>query len=173
MIIATAIFALAFVALTAIYVGVTNSQSKSKAKAVVLNETQIVFEQVARDIREHTVTTDSNVCNCSGLADSQFICLTDLANNYVFYRYNETAQQLEFHRNGVSCEAGTFIPLSDPNLEIMDFQFLQATPALASAEPGQSLTTLALKAKNRGGEGKKEAIINLQTTISSRLYGPN
>ena len=166
MIVATAIFALAFVAIAAIYLGVTRAQNRSKEQAKVLNETQLIFEQVARELRQKQPDTRAGVCDCSG-APGTFICLTDLADNRSFFQHNSGGQTLEYKSGVTSCTSGSWSQLNDPALLVTKLEFLDSTPS-----GGHPLTTVIMQTENQQGAVDKHVEVNLQTAVSSRVYSP-
>ncbi len=165
MLVTAAIFALAFIAISAIFVGGTNSQSKSKATSVVLNESQFVFEQMARLIRENTIVADPTICDCGG---SDFICLTDLTGNRTFLRHQGFDAQIS--TGSVKCEGSSWVALNDSDIQITRLEFIY--PSVLPSAGQHPLTTMIMTAENNELSPKKKAVVDFQTAISSRIYTP-
>lgn len=165
MIMATAIFALAFVAISAIFVAVSNAQNKSKATVQLLNEAQFVFEQITRDIRENMPMPAGNAaCNCPGGANT-YICLQDLTGQHVFYK--ALLGEIQVNKTTGACLGGPWYTLSDPSITVSDLNFY-----LSGGPNDQPLTRIYMKASNNDPNPKKAKTVEFQTAASSRIYAP-
>ena len=165
MVFATSIFALAFIAITAIFVGITTAQRRAAATSQSLNESQLAFEQLVRNIREQTVDTEAASCNCSG-ADENFICLKDLTGQHTFYQYDQASHSLQIKQGVSQCDSlSPWQTVSDPNIYISDLHFYKRTAVLE-----QPLVTIVMQAENSSFSASQRVQVVLQTTVGSRLY---
>src|SRR3989344_4022602 len=70
MLVTVSIFALAFIAIGAIFLGYSTAQSRASTAQRLLNEANFFLESIAREIRSHAVDYD-----CSAEMTDAYICL--------------------------------------------------------------------------------------------------
>lgn len=166
MLITLTIFSLGFVMIAAIYVGISNAQNRAKVSVEYLNEGEIVFEQLAREIRGKMIDT-SSACPTSCGDPNTYVCLSDLANGKTFLRYNATDHSVEINRGTVCSQNAAWIRVSDPAIKVTDMQFLSS----AEVNDQQQLTTVLMTVEPTVAS-KAATPIHLQTAISSRVFLP-
>ena len=162
MLVTIAIFSLAFIAISSIFIGTTTAQNNARANVAVLNESQLVFEQIAREIRSHTIDTDPTTCNCP---DVNFICLKDLSGQTTFIRHNAVNLNAELSHS-TSCSGASWSVLNDPSIRIDSLVFY---PNDDPTE--QPFTSIQMTATNNANVARQRTLL-FQTMISTRYYAP-
>ncbi len=162
------IFAIAFVMIGAIYVGITTAQNRAKVSVEYLNEGQLTLEQIAREIRGKTI----DVCPSNCVDAHSYICLTDLANAKTFIRFykdsaNPANNAVQINRGTVCNPNATWTRLSAPSMIVSDLQFWSSS-GIGDQQP---LTTILMTVEPLNAS-RAATPIHLQTSISSRVFLP-
>ncbi len=176
MIITVGIFSLAFVAISAIFIGFTNAQSRASTSTSLLNEGNYVLSSIANDIRNSAV--DYTSVNCGVVAGSTAnICLKHFDGRYIVYKWDSPSS------NVLVCTANA-PSVCDPNnttdttkWTVKNASFIKVTSLKMYAYPASppSVSTpfqpeVTTQMTISSGAGRAAQSYDLQTTVVSRVY---
>lgn len=182
LLVTVSIFALAFTAIAAIFLGFTTAQSKASQEQRLLNEGNFIFESVVREIRMNAVDYDCPRYN--GIAsDSTYICLKSFGGNEIHFRVLPAGSgyyQLEVCKKPdlSSCDdqaSADWRLLTPGFIRIRSFSFyvypLQNPLSIGSPTFDTVYHPLILiRAEMETGSGAKVKSYGFQSTVSSRAY---
>lgn len=172
MMITVAIFAIGFVVIAGIFIGITNAQNRAKGSVEYLNEAQLVFEQIARLVRDNDLDQSSLTCPSTCGDPETYICLKDIANGKTFIRLHEatptTAGYVEINR-GASCDASGWVRLSDTSVNILNLRFESKFPS-PTVPDEQAMTTISMRVMGTNTSARGQVPLQLQTAVSSRVF---
>ncbi len=191
MIISIGLFSLAFGAISTIFIGFTNTQTKASTSQKLLNEANYILTSLASDIRSSSIDYTSTGCGVSA-GSSNILCLKSFDGKYIRYEYaNDTVQSagtvLKICKsyNDSLCALSVF-NTSNPALSLwaikksafmtvsgLNFYIYPAanpnTSNSGNTGPAvQPSVTILLKAS--AGTAKSAQSYDLQTTVTSRQY---
>jgi len=177
LLVAVAVFALAFVAITAIFVGFSLAQSRAAQGQRLLSESNYIFEAVAREIRMNRIDYD---CGCSGYDPAEtkgYICLVSETGAQVHFNYDSDNDKIQVWKdpNGSSTCPGTFVDMNPDFMSVTAFT-METYPVVSPLSPDpldvnvyQPLTTINMTVE--AGRGSAQVSYDFQTAVTSRYYG--
>ena len=172
MMITVAIFAIGFVVIAGIYLGISTAQNRAKGSVEYLNEAQLVFEQVARLVRDNDLDQSSISCptNCGN--PNEYICLKDIANGKTFVRFEPPALgqpgRVQISRSN-SCTNAVWSTLNDPSVNVQDLKFYSKFPS-DTVPDEQAFTVITMRVSSNATSARGQQPLNLQTGFSSRVF---
>ena len=187
MLVAVAIFALAFGAIAAIFIGFTTAQGRATQAQKLLNEANYLFESVAREIRNNAVDyTCPEVAGNGAYGQTCYICLRTSEGGVVHIRYVNQDVQICRELSNPECHAighpENWYSLTPAGVLVTNMYFY-VIPTLDPSKPefandwwgspeffvpNQPLTTIIMAVE--GGTGKSKQTYHFQTAVSSRVY---
>jgi prepilin-type N-terminal cleavage/methylation domain-containing protein len=168
MLVAVAVFALAFVTIGAIFIGYNTAQSRAGVSQKLLNEGNHILEAVAREIRMHAIDY-----NCI-FSD---ICLRAVDGKEIHFRFDHSSapDKLQVCKDNDGCDIGSSWSTMNPdfltlgNVEFHTYPLDNpASPSTSAANTYHPITVILMTIES--GSGTKQQIFDLQTTVSSRVY---
>src|SRR3989344_6335416 len=91
MLVTVAIFALAFTAIGAIFIGFTTAQSSASSAQKLLNEGSFILESITREIRSTAI--DYNCVAANPALNHTYLCLRSVDGRSVHFRFDDPAAQ--------------------------------------------------------------------------------
>jgi len=155
-----AVFALAIVAITGIFISVTKTQRKSRIEQRVQAEARYALDMISQEIRDG------------------YIDYTQPLSTSVLHLERPGGQKVSFSIAAnvlqMTIEGGVPIAISSSNVKIADLRFY-VTPAtdpfVVGGPDEQPRVTISLTIEDKdAAKAEEQAEIEAQTTISSRQY---
>lgn len=175
LLVTVSIYALAFTAISAIFLGYSTAQSRAVVAQRLLSEGNHIFEQVAREIRINALEYE-----CSGADysfETDYLCLKTYEGRQVRFRITGGTQnkQVEICKMTTlaSCGTSDWRALTPSTLNVTDFKFHvfpDDNPQNGTVEGDFYHPLVVLEASMEAGSGKKRQTYDFQTVISSRAY---
>lgn len=177
MLVTVAIFALAFVAIGAIFIGFSTAQSRASAAQQLLNEGNFILESITREIRGNTIDYS---CTASDPASNHtYLCLRSIDGRSVHFRFNDPSAsgklQVCIDYDDFPCTfVNQWIDMNPSFLTITKIAFHTYPTSnplnvdRTANEVFQPITTILMSIE--AGKGRAKQHYDLQTAASSRVY---
>jgi len=160
LLVAMAVFALAIVAITGIFISVTKTQRKSRIEQRVQAEARYTLDMISREIRD------------------SYIDYAQPFSTSVLHLERPGGQKVAFNVVGntlqMTIDSGTPTAISSSNVKVADLRFYVTPGTDPFVEGGpneQPRVTISLTIEDKdAAKAEEQAEIEAQTTISSRQY---
>jgi len=152
LLVAMTAFSLIVIAMTGIATSVIKSQRKAFALQNVQENTRYIIESMSKEIRMSTI-------NSSSSNNTDILSITNSKGEEVDY---------EFVSNRIrrSVNGGVWEYISPSNVDLTGYFYIRKNNPPAK----RSFTTIIIKAESQGPRAEESAEINLQNSISSRIF---
>jgi len=176
MMVTVSIFALAFIAMAAIFLGFNTAQSNASVSQRLLNEGNHMFEAIAREIRMNSIDYDCGVIYGS---DNSKVCLKSLdTGESIHFRvegaWPGTVVQVCSEIEDPACtDVGDWNTLNVGFIHINKFTFRvfpDEDPSTTSDPDKVSQPMVLINMSMQAGTGKAVQTYDFQTLVSSRVY---
>jgi prepilin-type N-terminal cleavage/methylation domain-containing protein len=175
LLVTVSIFALAFLAIGAIFLGFSTAQSRAGNAQRLLNEGNFLFESVAREIRMRAIDYDClEAANYE--SETDYVCLKSIDGAKVHFQViDQTGSDYDIQIcrdfTGSACTTWRSIKPSFLTVTKAEFYISPVNNPLDSNDFNEIFHPLTLITMTiETGSGRTVKKHNFQTTVSSRLY---
>lgn len=174
MLVTVSIFALAFTAIAAIFLGFTTAQSRASNAQKLLNEGNFVFEAIAREVRMHSIDY-----TCPGVVyadDKDGICLRSIdGGESIQFHYDSIAKTVSVCKKiGPSqCLVSDWRVLHPDTITVSNFKwhvFPTEDPLRTTDVDKMFHPLVTLQMTIEAGTGRARQEYDFQTAVTSRAY---
>jgi len=174
MIIALGIFVIVIIAITGIYTYASKGLRATAEGQEAVSDIRFTLETIAQSARTGQIDYDSYSGQTISNPEKDLFLISSNGIDKIAYRWDDTNKLITYQLN-----SDPAVILTDPaNIEVEDLQFI-ITPLrdpytlqddLSYLEYQQPLVTIVQKVRSVSPREEEEKEINLQTTVSSRIY---
>ena len=174
MMVAITIFAIAFVAIGAIFLSYSLAQTRASSGQRLLNESNFLFETVAREIRMNAI--DYSCPFADPATTINYICLKKTDGTVEHVKFENKQILVCKQPTALDCAGPTnWISLTPAFVTVSSAKFYTYPTAdpnaidVADAQLFQPITTILMSVAT--GQGRAYQTYDFQTAVSSRVYG--
>jgi len=172
MMVTVSIFALAFIAIGAIFLGFSTAQSRANTAQRLLNEGSFLFETVVKEIRMHAIDYS---CATDYETDTDMVCLRSPVDGSVAHIrvIDSGGTQVEICKasNATSCTSWNSLVPSFLTINSFEmYVYPTVSPDTATTDTQVFHPSVLIKMSMEAGRGRAKQQYDFQTTVSSRAY---